>query len=122
MCEARRVTIEMLQVKRYFTPPPVLVQPLNTESVRGTAGIRQEMLLHVFEPSAAAPVGRSDQQEMAMTTVTVDIDEARRDLAAIFRWTAREGMHEGIANHFSYAVSDDGQLFLMNPSASIFRS
>ena len=24
-------------------------------------------------------------------------------------------MHEGIANHFSYAVSDDGQQFLMNP-------
>jgi ribulose-5-phosphate 4-epimerase/fuculose-1-phosphate aldolase len=36
-------------------------------------------------------------------------------LAAIFRWTARENMHEGIANHFSYAVSDDGQQFLMNP-------
>ena len=24
-------------------------------------------------------------------------------------------MHEGISNHFSYAVSDDGQMFLMNP-------
>ena len=50
-----------------------------------------------------------------MSTITTDLDEARRDLAAIFRWTAREGMHEGIANHFSYAVSDDGQMFLMNP-------
>jgi len=50
-----------------------------------------------------------------MTEVTVDIEEARRDLAAIFRWTARQDMHEGISNHFSYAVSDDGQLFLMNP-------
>ena len=50
-----------------------------------------------------------------MTTVTVDIDKARSDLAAIFRWTVREGMHEGISNHFSYAVSDDGQQFLMNP-------
>ena len=50
-----------------------------------------------------------------MTTITTDIDEARRDLAAIFRWTVREGMHEGISNHFSYAVSDDGQMFLMNP-------
>ena len=46
-----------------------------------------------------------------MSTITTDLDEARRDLAAIFRWTAREGMHEGIANHFSYAVSDDGQMF-----------
>ena len=44
-----------------------------------------------------------------------DLDEARRDLAAIFRWSARESMHEGIANHFSYAVSEDGQAFLMNP-------
>jgi len=24
-------------------------------------------------------------------------------------------VHEGIANHFSYAISDDGQQFLMNP-------
>ena len=50
-----------------------------------------------------------------MSDITTDLNEARRDLAAIFRWTAREGMHEGIANHFSYAVSDDGQMFLMNP-------
>ena len=42
-----------------------------------------------------------------MSEIIVDIDEARRDLAAIFRWTARESMHEGIANHFSYAISDD---------------
>ena len=47
--------------------------------------------------------------------INVDINEARCDLAAIFRWSARESMHEGIANHFSYAVSDDGQQFLMNP-------
>lgn len=50
-----------------------------------------------------------------MTNIIVDIDEARRDMAAIFRWTARENMHEGISNHFSYAISDDGQQFLMNP-------
>jgi ribulose-5-phosphate 4-epimerase/fuculose-1-phosphate aldolase len=50
-----------------------------------------------------------------MAEFIVDVDEARRDLAAIFRWTARENMHEGVANHFSYAISDDGQQFLMNP-------
>jgi ribulose-5-phosphate 4-epimerase/fuculose-1-phosphate aldolase len=50
-----------------------------------------------------------------MTEINVDVDEARRDLAAIFRWTARENLHEGISNHFSCAVSDDGQIFLMNP-------
>lgn len=41
--------------------------------------------------------------------------EARRDLAAVFRWTARLNMHEAVANHFSLAVSDDGAQFLINP-------
>jgi ribulose-5-phosphate 4-epimerase/fuculose-1-phosphate aldolase len=41
--------------------------------------------------------------------------EERRDLAAAMRWTARLNMHEAIANHFSFAVSDDGARFLMNP-------
>jgi len=45
----------------------------------------------------------------------MDHMETRRDLAAILRWTARLDMHEGIANHFSVAVSDDGKRFLMNP-------
>lgn len=39
----------------------------------------------------------------------------RVDLAAAFRWTARLGMHEAIANHFSLAVSNDGSQFLINP-------
>jgi len=41
--------------------------------------------------------------------------QERMDLAAAFRWTARLGMHESIANHFSLAVSDDGSSFLLNP-------
>jgi ribulose-5-phosphate 4-epimerase/fuculose-1-phosphate aldolase len=40
---------------------------------------------------------------------------ARAELAAAFRWTARENMHEGVANHFSLAVSEDGTEFLINP-------
>jgi len=44
-----------------------------------------------------------------------DVGAARRDLAAIFRWTMRESMCEGIATHFSCAVSEDAQQFLMNP-------
>lgn len=40
---------------------------------------------------------------------------ARQDLAAAFRWTARENMHEGVANHFSLAVNDSGTEFLINP-------
>jgi ribulose-5-phosphate 4-epimerase/fuculose-1-phosphate aldolase len=45
----------------------------------------------------------------------MDHPEERRDLAAAFRWTARLNLHEGIANHFSLAVSPDGSKFLMNP-------
>jgi ribulose-5-phosphate 4-epimerase/fuculose-1-phosphate aldolase len=39
----------------------------------------------------------------------------RSELAAAFRWTARLGMHEAVANHFSLAVDPDGRRFLMNP-------
>jgi len=46
----------------------------------------------------------------------IDHLQARTELAATFRWTARLGMHEAVANHFSLAVSDDGSQFLMNPN------
>lgn len=39
----------------------------------------------------------------------------RVDLAAALRWTARLDMHEGVANHFSLAVNEDGTRFLINP-------
>jgi len=41
--------------------------------------------------------------------------QTRLELAAAFRLAAHEGWHEGVANHFSAAVSDDGSTFLMNP-------
>jgi len=41
--------------------------------------------------------------------------EQRTDLAAAFRWFARLGMAESVANHFSVAVSADGTRFLVNP-------
>lgn len=44
----------------------------------------------------------------------------RVDLAAAFRWTARLNMHEGVANHFSLAVNEDGTKFLMNPNQRHF--
>ncbi|MBT8410384.1 MAG: class II aldolase and adducin N-terminal domain-containing protein [Octadecabacter sp.] len=46
--------------------------------------------------------------------------QERIDLAAAFRWTARLNMHEGVANHFSFAVNDDGTQFLMNPNQMHF--
>ena len=42
--------------------------------------------------------------------------QERVDMAAAFRWTARLDMHEGVANHFSLAVNEDGTQFLMNPN------
>lgn len=44
----------------------------------------------------------------------------RADLAAAFRWTARLGLNEAVANHFSLAVSDDGKRFLINPNQRHF--
>ena len=42
-------------------------------------------------------------------------ESERRDLAAAFRWFARLGLAESVANHFSVAVSQDGTQFLINP-------
>jgi len=46
--------------------------------------------------------------------------DARADLAAAFRWAVRYNWHEGIANHFSLAINDDGTRFLINPNAKHF--
>jgi ribulose-5-phosphate 4-epimerase/fuculose-1-phosphate aldolase len=60
-----------------------------------------------------------------MTIATIDTRSAtaetdphyedRINLAAVFRMAARLNLHESVANHFSYAVSDDGGQFLINP-------
>jgi ribulose-5-phosphate 4-epimerase/fuculose-1-phosphate aldolase len=44
----------------------------------------------------------------------------REDLAAAFRWAARLGYHEAVANHFSAVVADDGPQFLLNPRGRHF--
>lgn len=46
--------------------------------------------------------------------------EARSDLAAAFRWTARLNLHESVANHFSLAIDDSGRRFLINPNGRHF--
>jgi ribulose-5-phosphate 4-epimerase/fuculose-1-phosphate aldolase len=43
------------------------------------------------------------------------VRHGRVELAAALRWAARVGLHEGVCNHFSLAVSDDGRRFLVNP-------
>ncbi|SFU09660.1 class II aldolase and adducin N-terminal domain-containing protein [Sedimentitalea nanhaiensis] len=53
---------------------------------------------------------------MAGTELRRNMDhwQDRVDLAAAFRWTARLNMHEGVSNHFSLVVNDEGTRFLMN--------
>ena len=46
--------------------------------------------------------------------------QLRIDLAAAFRWAARLGLHEGIANHFSVATNAAGSQFLLNPVGAHF--
>ena len=41
--------------------------------------------------------------------------QLRVDLAAAFRLAVEFDWHEGVANHFSLAVSPDGRKFLLNP-------
>ena len=49
-----------------------------------------------------------------------DIQTAREDLAAAFRWSARLDMHEAVSNHFSFAINDEGSRFLVNPAGIHF--
>ena len=43
------------------------------------------------------------------------LSQAREDLAAAFQLAAHFGLHEGICNHFSYAVPGEPGRFLLNP-------
>ncbi len=50
-----------------------------------------------------------------LKTKTSEEQQLRIDLAAVFRLAEHFNWHEGVANHFSLAVSSDGKQFLMNP-------
>ena len=39
--------------------------------------------------------------------------EILNDLAAVFRWTAKLNMHEGIANHYSVCAPDSNEDFIL---------
>jgi len=60
-------------------------------------------------------MARPNVQPLPSRGAQPDPEALRRDLAAAFRWAARFGYHEGVANHFSLAVSEDGGDFLVNP-------
>ena len=51
----------------------------------------------------------------------MEITELKRDLAAVFRWTAKLNMNEGIANHFSVCLPDSND-FYVNGSGLHFSS
>ena len=59
---------------------------------------------------------------MSVTHLHPNMDHwaERVDLAAAFRWTARLNLHEGVANHFSFAINEGGTQFLMNPNQMHF--
>ncbi|MEL6170119.1 MAG: class II aldolase/adducin family protein [Pseudomonadota bacterium] len=52
---------------------------------------------------------------MTRHEVITDETALRIDLAAALRLACRADWHEGVANHFSAAVSPDGNTFLVNP-------
>lgn len=52
---------------------------------------------------------------MVLSASEMNETQLRIDLAAALRLSCREGWHEGVANHFSVAVSADGKRFLINP-------
>lgn len=66
------------------------------------------------------PKSRPDSATDSAADSKIGFRTERIDLAAAFRWTARLGMHEAVANHFSLAVSADGTQFLMNPNQMHF--
>ena len=55
------------------------------------------------------------------TQSSSNYENERIDLACAFRWTVRMGMHEAIANHFSLAVNEEGNCFLLNPKQHFSR-
>ena len=51
----------------------------------------------------------------------MEISELQQDLAAVFRWTAKLNMNEGIANHFSVCLPNSND-FYVNGSGLYFSS
>lgn len=50
-----------------------------------------------------------------LETAALDETQIRVDLAAAIRLSCRNDWHEGVANHFSAAISNDGKRFVINP-------
>lgn len=57
----------------------------------------------------------STEHLQANVSTAVDESQARIDLAAILRWADRQGLSEGICNHFSLLLPGTTDQFLLNP-------
>ena len=47
--------------------------------------------------------------------MTDALHQAKLDLTCALRWAARQGLHEGVCNHFSLAIPGRSDQFLINP-------
>jgi ribulose-5-phosphate 4-epimerase/fuculose-1-phosphate aldolase len=47
--------------------------------------------------------------------MTDELEQARVDLAAVLRWSARLNFQQGVCNHFSFMAPGSDDLFLVNP-------
>jgi ribulose-5-phosphate 4-epimerase/fuculose-1-phosphate aldolase len=54
-------------------------------------------------------------QRVQGATMRDEFRQARVDLAAVLRWSARMGYQQGVCNHFSFLLPGDENLFLVNP-------
>lgn len=66
-------------------------------------------MAHELRPASAPALLRNAPLD------TVDIWEAKLDMAAALRMCARYGLNEGVDNHFSAIVPGHDDLFLVNP-------
>jgi ribulose-5-phosphate 4-epimerase/fuculose-1-phosphate aldolase len=57
----------------------------------------------------------STESLQSHTTVATGETQARVDLTAILRWADRQGLSEGICNHFSLLLPGTSDQFLLNP-------
>ncbi len=73
-------------------------------------------MAHSFVPGST-PMAGPNQPKLDSEAVW----EAKADLAACFRMAARNGLEEGICNHFSALVPGYDDLFIVNPYGYAFR-
>src|SRR5689334_14073022 len=75
-------------------------------------------MAHSLGPAAAPSASAGPNQPRLDADA---VRQAKVDLAACFRMAARNGLEEGICNHFSALVPGYDDLFIVNPYGYAFR-